>query len=132
MSCLSPQFKSNNFELADDHPSVDRNGRTARAHFYWLMLRKGFWLFGFISISEILVNAPIKDAWSYLLMNRAIKHPDSRFTTGGHQMSHQVAFGTARSDFMKPEKLGFLEGKKSGRTPSFYPAQDLSEKLSGL
>jgi Fic family protein len=55
------------FWLAYDHPFVDGNGRTARALFYWSMLRQGFWLFEFLSISEILVNAPIKYARSYLL-----------------------------------------------------------------
>ncbi len=42
------------FWLAYDHPFVDGNGRTARALFYWSMLRHEYWLFKFISISEIL------------------------------------------------------------------------------
>src|SRR5262249_46303965 len=32
------------FWLAYDHPFVDGNGRTARALFYWSMLRHNFWL----------------------------------------------------------------------------------------
>jgi Fic family protein len=55
------------FWLAYDHPFVDGNGRTARALFYWSMLRQGFWLFEYLSISEILVKAPVKYAHSYLL-----------------------------------------------------------------
>ena len=54
------------FWLAYDHPFVDGNGRTARALFYWSMLRQGYWLFEFISISEILVKAPTKYAMSFL------------------------------------------------------------------
>jgi Fic family protein len=54
------------FWLAYDHPFVDGNGRTARALFYWAMLRHGYWLFEFISISEILVEAPAKYARSFL------------------------------------------------------------------
>ena len=46
------------FWLAYDHPFVDGNGRTARALFYWSMLRGGFWLFEFISISQALLRAP--------------------------------------------------------------------------
>lgn len=38
------------FWLAYDHPFVDGNGRTARALFYWCMLRQGYRLFEFISI----------------------------------------------------------------------------------
>jgi len=54
------------FWLAYDHPFVDGNGRTARALFYWSMLRQGYWLFEFVSISEILVKAPAKYAKSFL------------------------------------------------------------------
>jgi Fic family protein len=54
------------FWLAYDHPFVDGNGRTARALFYWSMLRRGYWLFEFVSISEILVKAPAKYAVSFL------------------------------------------------------------------
>ncbi len=55
------------FWLAYDHPFVDGNGRTARALFYWSMLRQGYWLFEFVSISEILVKAPSQYATSFLL-----------------------------------------------------------------
>jgi Fic family protein len=54
------------FWLAYDHPFVDGNGRTARALFYWSMLRQKYWLFEFVSISEILVKAPAKYAMSFL------------------------------------------------------------------
>jgi len=54
------------FWLAYDHPFVDGNGRTARALFYWSMLRHGFWLFEFISISQIILKAPIKYARAFL------------------------------------------------------------------
>jgi Fic family protein len=54
------------FWLAYDHPFVDGNGRTARALFYWSMLRRGYWLFEFISISNILRKAPIKYGLSFL------------------------------------------------------------------
>lgn len=42
------------FWLAYDHPFVDGNGRTARALFYWSMLKEGYWLAEFISISGII------------------------------------------------------------------------------
>jgi len=54
------------FWLAYDHPFTDGNGRTARALFYWSMLRNKFWLFEFISISQIILNAPAKYARSFL------------------------------------------------------------------
>lgn len=54
------------FWLAYDHPFVDGNGRTARALFYWCMLRNKFWLFEFVSISSILVKAPVQYARAFL------------------------------------------------------------------
>lgn len=54
------------FWLAYDHPFVDGNGRVARALFYWSMLRHGYWLFEFVSISQIILKAPIKYARAFL------------------------------------------------------------------
>ena len=54
------------FWLAHDHPFVDGNGRTARSLFYWLMLRSRYWLFEFVSISQIIVRAPAKYARAFL------------------------------------------------------------------
>jgi len=54
------------FWLAYDHPFIDGNGRTARALFYWSMLRQGFWLFEFVSISRILRDAPARYGRSFL------------------------------------------------------------------
>ena len=54
------------FWLAYDHPFVDGNGRTARTLFYWSMLRHGYWLFEFVSISSIILNAPGKYERAFL------------------------------------------------------------------
>ena len=54
------------FCLAYDHPFVDGNGRTARALFYWSMLRHNYWLFEYISISQIILNAPAKYGRAFL------------------------------------------------------------------
>ena len=54
------------FWLAYDHPFADGNGRTARALFYWSMLRQGYWLAEFLAISAILREAPSRYAKSFL------------------------------------------------------------------
>lgn len=54
------------FWLGYDHPFVDGNGRTARALFYWSMLRQGFWLVEFLPISRLLRQAPSRYARSFL------------------------------------------------------------------
>ncbi len=48
------------FWISYDHPFIDGNGRTARAIFYWSMLRHGFWLAEFFSISHEILKAPKK------------------------------------------------------------------------
>lgn len=54
------------FAMGYVHPFLDGNGRTARALFYWYMLKRGYWLFEYLPISRIFVNAPIQYAKSYL------------------------------------------------------------------
>lgn len=40
--------------LAYEHPFRDGNGRTARALFYWSLLRDGYWIAPYVSISRML------------------------------------------------------------------------------
>ncbi len=54
------------FWLAYDHPFKDGNGRTARALFYWSMLQHDYWLFEYVSISEIIRKAPAKYGRAFL------------------------------------------------------------------
>ena len=54
------------FWLAYEHPYVDGNGRTARALFYWFMLKRGYWLFEFLTISRMIYAAPMRYYRSFL------------------------------------------------------------------
>jgi Fic family protein len=53
---LHPVIKASilHFWLAYLHPFVDGNGRTARAIFYWYLLRKNYWLFQYLSVSRAI------------------------------------------------------------------------------
>jgi len=55
------------FMVGYDHYFEDGNGRTARALFYWSMLRQGYWLTEFLTISTILKSAPAQYGRSFLL-----------------------------------------------------------------
>lgn len=55
------------FGLAYIHPFVDGNGRVARALFYWSMLRHGYWIAEFLSVSRLLKKAPAQYARAFLL-----------------------------------------------------------------
>ncbi len=176
------------FWIGYDHPFVDGNGRTARALFYWSMLRREYWLFEFISISDILHRAPSKyyraflysendanDAtyflvhqaevirrailslhayidrktkelqtserllrgWDYLnhrqiaLISHALRHPGTRYTVEGHQLSHNTVYETARRDFLTLAELGLIEraAKGRGKTRYYVAAQDLRNRI---
>ncbi|MFP4145457.1 MAG: Fic family protein [Phycisphaeraceae bacterium] len=54
------------FQLAFDHPFCDGNGRTARALFYWEMLRRGYWLFEHLPISRLIYRGPAKYIRAFL------------------------------------------------------------------
>lgn len=45
------------FMISYLHPFVDGNGRTARSLFYWYMLKKGYWLTEYLSISRIIYKS---------------------------------------------------------------------------
>ena len=71
------------FWLAYDHPFADGNGRTARALFYWAMLRRGYWMFEFLSISPFLKAAPEQYA-------RAFLHAETDASDATYFIVHQV------------------------------------------
>lgn len=54
------------FMMGYDHYFEDGNGRTARALFYWSMLKQGFWLTEHLAISLILNEAPAQYARSFI------------------------------------------------------------------
>ena len=54
------------FMIGYEHPFADGNGRTARAMFYWFMLKMKYDYFEYISISKLLKEAPIQYGKSYL------------------------------------------------------------------
>lgn len=54
------------FMVAYVHPFADGNGRTARALFYWYMLKKGYWLTEYLSISRVIYKSKASYEKSYL------------------------------------------------------------------
>lgn len=53
------------FMIGFIHPFVDGNGRTARAMFYWYLLKKGYWLTEYLSISRLIMKSKVQYAKAY-------------------------------------------------------------------
>ncbi|MDE0170155.1 MAG: Fic family protein [bacterium] len=71
------------FYLAYVHPFADGNGRTARALFYRSLLRQGYWLAEFISISPLLQKSPTK-------YGRAFTHVETDDADFTYFLLHQL------------------------------------------
>lgn len=54
------------FWLAYAHPFMDGNGRTARALFYWYMLKHKYWLFEYLSVSTAILSTRAQYYRSFL------------------------------------------------------------------
>jgi Fic family protein len=54
------------FLLGYLHPFADGNGRTARVVFYWYLMRKGYWLVEYLSISRLILKSAAQYARAYL------------------------------------------------------------------
>jgi Fic family protein len=54
------------FMIGYIHPFNDGNGRTARTIFYWYFLKKGYWLFEFMSVSRIILRSKKNYGLAYL------------------------------------------------------------------
>jgi len=54
------------FMIGFIHPFVDGNGRTARALFYWFLLRKGYWLTEYMSISRLILRSKEQYAKAFI------------------------------------------------------------------
>ena len=65
---IHPLFKAImlHFWIGLLHPFEDGNGRLARLLFYWFMLRKGYWAFSYLSLSERILKSPKQYAMSFI------------------------------------------------------------------
>ena len=48
------------------HPFFDGNGRTARALFYWYLLKNGYWLTEYLSISRVILKSKTQYEKAYI------------------------------------------------------------------
>ena len=116
------------------------------------MLKQGYWLFEFISISSVINQARARYERSFLLcetddndltdfllaqvtviqlalLRHAQRHAGFRYTVLSHQNSHGVSNQTARSDLQKLAGGGLLTQEKNGKRDFFRVPADLPARL---
>ena len=110
------------FLLGYIHPFADGNGRTARAVFYWYLLRKGYWLLEYMSISRIIHQSAAQYAKAYLFtendendltyfINYQVKTLDAAFTSLQKYIERKVSEKKQLRDF---RHLAGLNGRQAG------------------
>lgn len=83
------------FMLAYVHPFADGNGRTARALFYWYMLKKGYWLTEYLSISSIIYKS--KASYEKVYLYTEADEGDMGYFTTYHLRVLELAFKELQS-----------------------------------
>lgn len=72
------------------HPFTDGNGRTARALFYWYMLKNGYWLTEYLTISTIIKDT--KNQYEKAFLYTEIDQNDMTYFITYHLKTMEKAF----------------------------------------
>lgn len=91
------------------HPFTDGNGRTARAIFYWYMLKKGYWLTEYLSISRIIKDTKSQYEKAYLYTE--IDQNDLSYFITYHIKTMEKAFSALKEYINHKQKEVFQAAK---------------------
>ncbi len=91
------------------HPFVDGNGRTARALFYWYMLKKGYWLTEYLSISRIIKDT--KNQYEKAYLYSEIDENDLSYFITYHVKTMEKAFDALKEYINRKQKEVFQAAK---------------------
>jgi Fic family protein len=83
------------------NPFTDGNGRTARALFYWYLIKKGYWLIEYMSVSSIILTSKAQYA-------RAYQHTEN----DGNDLTYFVLYNLASIRKALEELKKHIEKKK--------------------
>ncbi|MDE6841970.1 MAG: Fic family protein, partial [Muribaculaceae bacterium] len=97
------------FLIAYYHPFTDGNGRTARAMFYWYMLKENYWLMEYLSISRIIYRSKSR-------YERAFLYTESDGNDLGYFITYNLDVLSKAFDGLK----SYLQKKQSERRRADY------------
>lgn len=111
------------FMLAYMHPFVDGNGRTARAVFYWYILKQGYWLIEYLSISRIIAKAKKSYEKSFLYAE-----------TDCNDMGYFVAYNLRVLDIAFKELQRYIKRKMDERraAATFLRLDNINERQAEI
>ena len=89
------------FMLAFMHPFADGNGRTARALFYWYMLKEKYWLTEYMSISRVIAKSKL----SYEKSFRYVEND-------GNDIGYFVAYNLRALDISFQQLTDYIQRKQ--------------------
>jgi len=91
------------------HPFTDGNGRTARALFYWYMLKNGYWLTEYLSISRIIKDTKSQYEKAYLYSE--IDENDISYFITYHIKTMEKAYEALKEYINRKQKEVFQAAK---------------------
>ena len=111
------------FMVAYIHPFVDGNGRTARALFYWYMLKSGYWLTEYLSISRIIYRSKASYERAYLYAEN--DRNDMGYFITYHLRTLEIAFKELKS---------YIERKitQKQRAVDFFQLGNINERQASI
>ena len=101
------------FMISYLHPFVDGNGRTARSLFYWYMLKKGYWLTEYLSISRIIYKSKTQYEKAFLYT----EHDDFDLGYFVHLYTDKIWFEDFIIKITNTEYIKLLDGSIVKTTP---------------
>ena len=111
------------FMIAYMHPFVDGNGRTARALFYWYMLKQKYWLTEYLSISRVIAKSKKSYEKSFLYTE-----------ADNNDIGYFVAYNLYVLDLSFKQLQGYLkrkqEEKKAANT--FLQLGDINDRQAQI
>ena len=63
------------------------------------------------------------------LLSHALRNPDAGYTIKAYQNTHDIVYETARADLQYLEGKGLLLKRQTGRSYSYFPADQIDKKL---
>lgn len=111
------------FMIAYVHPFVDGNGRTARALFYWYMLRNGYWLMEYMPISRIIGK-------SKKMYEKAFLHSEADGNDIGYFISYNLR--VLEQAFTGLQNYIYRKSREKRRAADFLHLGNINERQAEL